>query len=353
MKKLSYQRMLVFLSLFLLAAVTVAQDWKGRGRLQGRVLGPEGEPVQDATIRLLRDGVEGRGPEPIQTNKKGRWAYTGLSTGSWSIWIDAKGLQSLETVVQVNEYAAGKPVEVTLGVDAAAVAQAKGDELTAMLNEANQLVMDGKPAEARGKFETILAEVKDEAQQQQLKMGIAQTYLAEENYAEALSRYQALLPSLTDEQKPSVMRMIARAEYGAGDIGKSIQSLEQIVTTHPDDVETTQLLIQLLMQEGREKDAQVYMAKLPAGEKVDADTMLNLGISAFNAGNTDEALQHFNKVVQAYPSNVEAYYNRGMVLLGQGESAGAIADFEKLLELSPDHPKASEVNEFLAYLKSQ
>lgn len=353
MKKIWCQRALIFLTLFLLATVSVAQDWKGRGRLQGRVLGPDNQPVANAKITLLRGGEEGSGPEPFYTNKKGRWAYTGLSTGSWNVWIDAEGLQSAETIVQVNEYASPKPVEVTLGVDQAAVAEQKGDELMMLLQEANRLAQEGKYAESRAKYEIIMAEAKDEAQQIQLKMGIAQTYLAEENHAEALVRFNALLPLLEEEQKPAVLRSIAQAQYQAGQVDQSIASLEKILEAQPDDVETMRLLINLLISENREQDAKVYMARLPEGEKVDADALLNLGIEAYNGGNLDEALAHFDKVVADYPDNADAFYFRGLTYLGKGETDPSVADFERMLEIAPDHDKVGEVKEYLAYLKSQ
>ena len=40
-----------------------------------------------------------------------------------------------------------------------------------------------------------------------------------------------------------------------------------------------------------------------------------------------------------------------MVLLNKGDNAGATADFEKLIELAPDTPRAAEAQDFLEYLK--
>ena len=46
----------------------------------------------------------------------------------------------------------------------------------------------------------------------------------------------------------------------------------------PDDPVTLQLLVNLLVSAGKEGEAQAYMAKLPQGTKLDANTLLNLGI---------------------------------------------------------------------------
>src|SRR5688500_5013851 len=73
-----------------LAAVSVrAQDWKGRGRREGRVLAPDGTPIEGATVKL--ENPERGGGPTMKTDKKGRWAYLGLVAGSWNIDVEAAG----------------------------------------------------------------------------------------------------------------------------------------------------------------------------------------------------------------------------------------------------------------------
>ena len=90
------------------------------------------------------------------------------------------------------------------------------------------------------------------------------------------------------------------------------------------------------------------MAQLPDGTKIDGTVLLNLGIKSYNEGALDAALAQFERAVTENPQLPEAYYFRGLAHLALGHTAEARADFEKLLEIAPDHARAAEAREFLA-----
>jgi hypothetical protein len=74
-----------------LCAPASAQDWKGRGRAQGRVVDEAGEPIAGASVRLYT-GLGKSGPAPFLTNKKGSWSHLGLKLGMWTVEITAEGI---------------------------------------------------------------------------------------------------------------------------------------------------------------------------------------------------------------------------------------------------------------------
>ena len=99
------------------------------------------------------------------------------------------------------------------------------------------------------------------------------------------------------------------------------------------------------------------MAKLPQGMTVDPNSLLNVGIKTYNEGikgknpkKFDDAIGYFDQVVKDHPENADAYYYRGMVYLAQNKTAQAKADFQKLLEIAPNHPHAAEVKEYVKSL---
>jgi tetratricopeptide (TPR) repeat protein len=92
------------------------------------------------------------------------------------------------------------------------------------------------------------------------------------------------------------------------------------------------------------------MAKLPQGAKVDADTLINVGIKYYNQKQLDKALEQFNRVVAENPEMAEAYYYRGLVYLNKNKVPEAKADFKKLLEIDPKSKYANEVREYLKAL---
>lgn len=341
----------------LAAAPLLAQDWKGRGRISGEVSDPNGDPISKAQVTILFRGQEGVGPTGIETNRKGRWSYLGLSTAPYTLVIAAEGYVPAEIDVKVNEYPTSPPppVKTTLRSleSAAGASNGEAERLMLVLTQGNELMQAGNYPEARIKFEEVLAAVEDPAQRWSLERAVAGTYLEEGNTAEARARLESvLLGAPSPAEQVQVLQSIARSHYMDEDVDQSVQALERALAIEPDNVGSLRLIVDILVASGREVEAEPYMARLPAGEKIDPDALLNLGITAYNAGDIDSAQEKFEAVVDAYPDNANAQYYLGLVLMGKVQNAEAIAAFEKMLALDPEHPNAAEAEQFLDYLKS-
>ena len=66
----------------------------------------------------------------------------------------------------------------------------------------------------------------------------------------------------------------------------------------------------------------------------------NLGFLCLEKGQVDEALEHFQKVLEINPSYAEAYNNLGNALLQKGHLGKAIGQFQKALEINPNYAEA-------------
>lgn len=321
----------------LVALLTVAgvpawgQEWAGKGRLQGVVKDESGKPVQGAKITLRKGGdrvdpaVDG--PAAITTDKNGKWSILGLAGGGWGILIEKEGFMPSEGKVPVNEFAIAQPLPVTLRVPPREVIQKAQEQSAAGLakasiERANALLAESKYAEARAAYQEGMAKLQEDKNTQQD-------------------------PSI----QVSLQRAVADTYYRENKVDQAIETLKQSLTLAPDDPATLQLLVNLLVGANRESEAQTYMAKLPQGTKVDANTLLNIGIKSFNDGKMDQALNEFNRVVQENPDLPDAYYYRALVFLNQGKSAEAKADLQKLLQIDPDNKYAKDAKEFLKDLK--
>ncbi|MCG8459569.1 MAG: tetratricopeptide repeat protein [Holophagales bacterium] len=338
-----------------LAAPSWSQDWKGRGRISGVVESSEGEPIQGAKVHIRFRGQEDVGPKAVKTDKKGRWAYMGLSSSPYTLIIEADGFVPAEMQIRVNEYAQAPPppLEVTLRPVGETEAGGESERLMGLIEHGNQLMQDGQFTEARGKFEEVLQSVEDPAQRWPIELAVANTYLNAEQPGEARTRYQALLAGAQEPaDQVQIHKSIARAFYMEDDIDASMASLETALALAPEEVSTLKLIVDTLLAAGREAEAEPYMARLPATEKIDPNVLLNLGITAYNSGEMDTALEKFQTVIDSYPDNASAFYYLGLVQMGQEKNADAMASFEKVLELAPDHPNAAEVQQFLEYLGS-
>ncbi len=324
---------LVVLSLMAASVPAWGQSWAGKGRLQGQVKDESGKPVQGAKI-TLRKGTErvdpaADGPASITTDKNGKWSILGLTSGPWGILIEKDGFMQSEGQVSVNEYAIAQPLVVTLKVPPKEMMQqaqkAQEDspafQAKAALERANSLLTAGKYADARAAYQEGMAKLQEQKETQD----------------------PAVLTS--------IQRAIADTYNKEGKPDQAIDSLKQILTQSPDDPITLQLLVNLLVGAGRETEAKTYMDKLPQGTKVDANTLLNIGIKSFNDGKMDQALPQFDRVVKENPELPDAYYYRALVYLNQGKNAEAKADLQKLLEIDPNNKYAKDAKEFLKDLK--
>lgn len=349
---------LLVAAFFLLVSAASAQDWKGRGRARGSVLDDAGKAIPGASVSLWYKGAKGAGPT-FKTDKKGQWAYIGLVTGDFTVEIDAEGYVGAEASIRIDEYApsATQPLEVKLRrADAAGgggtASNAESDRLMQVLNAGNEKLKNKDFAGARAAYEEVMAAVKDDKQKLSLKAAIAGTWLDEGKGPEARAAFEELLASAPDPAtQMAYLQRIARAYYIENNVDASVATLEKAVALDPANVTTLRLIIDILVASGREQQAEPYMAKLPAGEKIDPNAMLNLGITAYNAGDLETAVTKFDAVIKAYPDNADAWYYMGLTQIGRNKTAEAKTALETFLKLAPNDKHAEDAKQFLAYLK--
>lgn len=360
-----------------LAAPLGAQDWVGRGRAHGEIVDEEGNPIQGAKVTLHLPNRPDAGPEPEVTKKNGRWAFGGLTGGDWTVVIEKEGYITSEGSFRVNEFAAAQPLRVELQKDSFSGIQTGQD-----------LIDQGKFAEARAEFEEVLPNM-EPPQQAQLRALIGTTYYEEKNFQAAVQAYEQAMPELTEQDRVSirlrlgdsylqlgqhekarqiyeeslaglepegqnqVLLAIARTYDVQGDRENAIASVQRILENDPQNVQALQLIADLLSRAGREDEAQAYLDQIPEDEELPADMLLNQGIRFYNEQKLDEAKANFDRVIRQDATLADAYYYRGLVNLAQGDNAAALADFQKNLELAPDGQYATDVKEFVSYLESQ
>jgi len=300
-----------------------AQEWVGHGRLQGEVRDEQGKPVDGVkiTFRKGTDRVDAGkvGPKPIFTDKRGKWSILGLAGGSWGMLLEKDGYMPSEGQVKVDENSVSVPQPIirTLKVPPKGAQTSKEPSKNAL---------------AKAAIETGNAHLEAHKYTQ-----------AREEYEKALSLLELDDPAL----KASIQRAIAKTYYEDKQTDKAVELLKKSLELTPNDPDTLQLLVNLLVAQNKEEEAKVYMARLPQGTKIDPTARLNIGIKAYNDRKLDEALKQFDQVVQENPNLPDAYYYRGLVYLNMNKTKEAKADFEKLLEIDPKNEHANDAREFL------
>lgn len=364
------------LVLALAAQPLAAQQWAGRGRAQGLVKDAEGNPLEGVEVTLTYGDTED-GPDPITTNEDGRWAIGGLAGGSWKALLEKEGYVTAQGPLYVNEFGASKLLEVTLDPNPFAVidtgeelyeqgryaeARAAYEEALPKLEEdgaarlrsriGDTYLAEGDTTQARAEYEQALPYIPGE-EQAHIRIQMAKSYEQDQSWSAAREQYEQVLPLLGPDGQAQVLLQIARTHDIEEDRAGAIAALERALAADPDNAPALQLIADLLAREGRDEEAEAYLARLPEDAELPPDMLLNAGIRDYNANKMEEALAQFDRVVKQDPELADAYYYRGLVHLNLQHNDLAKADFERLLELAPNHPNAAEAREFLDFLSSQ
>jgi len=292
-----------------LAAPAFAQDWKGLGRLEGRVLDPDGKPLPDVTVKL---NLPSRGGgTTIKTDKKGHWAIGGVASGAWQIDLEAPGYAVKKVSLTLpTESARLAPIEVRL--DKAAPA-GPPPEVREALEKGDTAFKAGRFAEARAEYEKLLA----------------------------------LRPQLAD----TLYRQIAFTYSREGNYAKEVEYLEKVLQSNPADLNMKLLTAQEALQGGMLDKGLEMLKGIDDSTIKDPAVFYNVAVLLRNAQKPEEAIVYLTKAITVDPAYVDGYFQRGLAYLGLQKTAEAKGDFQKVIDLAPTGAQAETAKKALQQLK--
>jgi tetratricopeptide (TPR) repeat protein len=292
-----------------LAAPAFAQDWKGLGRMEGRVLDPDGKPLPDVTVKL---NLPSRGGgTTVKTDKKGHWAIGGIASGAWQIDLEAPGYAVKKVSITLpTEASRLAPIEVKL--DKAAPA-GPPPEVREALEKGDAAFKAGRFAEARAEYEKLLA----------------------------------LRPELAD----TLYRQIAFTYSREGNYTKEVEYLEKVLQSNPTDLNLKLLTAQEALQGGMLDKGLELLKGIDDSTIKDPAVFYNVAALLLNAQKPEEAIRYLTKAVTVDPAYVDGYFQRGLAYLGLQKTAEAKADFQKVIELAPTGAQAETAKKALLQLK--
>jgi tetratricopeptide (TPR) repeat protein len=358
---------LVVLAAALCAPSVFAQ---ASGTVKGVCKDAQGNPIPDAIV-IFANQDNGQKYQ-LKTNKKGEYFSLGVSPGKYvvTLYKDADDLKANKEMDHVK----GFPVsldENSLDFDEKKVLenQAKGVGLTPeqlkqqqeqqakqskevnVVKSLNEKLLAAKTASDAGDFDTAVS-VLTEANQLDpsrdliwFKLGDAyrmsatkQTDLAEKQkrsgeaadaYQKAIDLKQEGIKSGKDKDPDATKHLsayynnLADAYNKAGKIDDSVKTYEIAAQTDPSSA---------------------------------AQSYFNIGAVLTNAGRADDAIAAFDKCIAADPNRADAYYQKGVNLIGkatlQGDKTvappGTAEAFNKYLQLAPTGPYADVAKQMLA-----
>lgn len=295
-----------------------AQDWKGKARIEGRVVSQKGEPIAKAKVVLQLPRAKA-GPT-IETDAKGRFAYFGMAGGDWDVDVSAPGYETFRTNVHLSEITRIPPMDIKLipapvaaPIEASAAAPKNaGPDVIPLLEQGNAL-------------------------------------LEQKDYVGARAEYEKALETIPDN--PAILRAVARAYYGEKKLDQAIATLKKAVEKEPGDSESLLLLANLELEKGNLEEGKATLEKIPPEAIKDPGIYVNVGILLLNKKKPQEAWEQFDKAVRLKADDADSYFYRGLSAYQMKKKAEAKSDFEKYLELAPNGSQAGDARDLLKSIR--
>ena len=286
-----------------------AQDWKGKGRLGGRILDQAGAPIEGVRVKLFsikaQEGLE------IKTDKSGRWMAAWIRSGGWNIDFEKIGYAPKKLVVDISENKKNPDIEIVLEKVEGLIIT---DEIRDLLTRGNELFEQKDYAGSLALYLDILAKFPDAYP---ILMNVGNCYFAQEKYDLAEENYAKLLEK--DPKNANAIIAIGNCYANRGDSAKAME----------------------------------WYGKLDF-EKIDDPTVLyNLGTNYYNNAKFEDALKFYQKAVEKQKDSTDALYQLGLTYLNLQRNPEAIASFEDYLKIDSESERAAQVKGFLEYLKKK
>jgi tetratricopeptide (TPR) repeat protein len=292
-----------------LALLLPAQDYKGKGRLNGTVTDEAGAPLEGVTVKLF--SPRAGGGLSVTTDKTGKWLAAWIRSGSWNVDFSKIGYAPKKISVEISENKKNPEVEISLTkIEGLALT----DDIMGQLGQGNELFDKGDFAGAMAVYEKLIA---DNPDAYPIYMNIGNCHFAQEQYDQAEASYLKVLEK--DAQNADAIIAVGNCYANRGDSDKAMAWYNKIEF-----------------------------------EKIDDPVVLyNLGTNYYNNAKFEEALKFYKRAVEKQKDSTDALYQLGLTYLNLQKNAEAIAAFEDFLKIDAESERAGQVRGFLEYLKKR
>ncbi len=365
----------IVLAGFCLLATTA---WAQTTTLQGDVKGADGQGLKGAVIDLTRTDIKGH--YTVKSDKHGHWLYTGLPAGTYDISCSVDG----QVVDKVSGVKSGYGDNPPVNFDMKKVEEAKA--ATAKTNASGELTQEQQRSMSKEQKEQYEATLKKNQEAIKKNKALNDAYnaakdaatkaQADSDKAAKITDFQAAVDNFNkaaaiDATQEAIWAGLGDAEYGLGqaqtgdDRTKSfdaaVDAYKKVLTINPNEAAIYNQLGNIY---GAEKKIPEATEALTKAAQLDpamaAKAYYNMGANLVNAGNSDQAIDFFQKAIAADPNYADAHYQLGICMMGKAQvdtktgkitpPAGTADQFQKYLELKPDGPNAQSSKDMLASL---
>jgi tetratricopeptide (TPR) repeat protein len=365
----------IYAALMMLALSAAAVAQLNLANLKGRATDQEGKPYPVGSVEIRMLEAETGRKYTLKPDKNGYYQSIAIQPGKYKMTLfdtannrEIYNLNNVTVALSIPENVvdfdmkkeasntAGKPMTAEQKKAMEQMEAAKKENLT--VKDLNNLLASARTAKESGDTATAMATI-DKAisidtnrdllwytkGDIQLAAAKAETDRAarKDKYTEAIGTFQKaidLANASTDAKAKTFLgnyyEGLAKAHEGSGDVDKSAA--------------------------GYDAAAQAWLATgTPEAKKQAASDYFNKGAVYTNSNRSDDALKAFDQALAQDPDKAEAYYWKGIALMGKGETKGnkfvapegTAEAFNKYLELRPDGPMAQPAKDMLAAIGSE
>jgi tetratricopeptide (TPR) repeat protein len=169
------------------------------------------------------------------------------------------------------------------------------------------------------------------------------------DYKAAEAKFRRALES--DPELAPAYSALAVVLLGLKDFQGSLDAAEQALQRDPGDDRAKRMRYQALRGLGRMDEAAAALDSMSPQDRHNALLdQYNLATEAFNAGQTEQAVEILEGIVAADPDYGKAHYMLGLSYTNLDEPDKAKQHLEKFLAVAPDDPDAATAQEMLKYL---
>jgi len=352
--------LLLVLVVSLSAPLVLAQT---TGSVKGVCKDVEGKPITQAEVEWL--GTETGHKYNIKTNNKGEYFSLGIAPGKYNVTLRKDGKE----IFHINGVSVGvdeSTLDFDLKKEQARAAQGQGltpEQLKAQQEAAakaekekntvgslNEKLNAAKAASDAGDFETAITTLTAANQIDPARDLI---------WFKLGDAYRMSAPKQTDPAEKQKRYETAAADYQkAIDLRTASEAAQKETDNNQKMAAYYNNLAEVYAKSNKVDDAVTNYAKAAQLDPPHAVTYLfNEGAVLTNAGKPDDAIAAFDKVIAADPTKADAYYWKGINLIGKetiGKDGKATAPdgtaeaFQKYLELQPDGKFAQPAKDMLA-----
>jgi tetratricopeptide (TPR) repeat protein len=373
---LAHMRRLLLLSGFVLLVASSA--WAQVTTLEGDVKDEKGQPVPKALVKLERTDIKGH--YQVKSDKKGHWFYTGLPLGTYNITCEVNG-QVVDKVEGVkSKY--GDTTTVDFNTGRGKMAQAAAQQAAAT-GELSKDQARGMTPEQKKQFEEA---AKKQSEQMKKNKALNDAFnagqdalkaaAADADPAKKAADYQTAIDNFNkagqlDASQVAVWNSLGESYTGLAGTQKgddknksydaAIAAYNKSLALKPGDASVYNQMGNIYGAQKKIPEATAALTKAAQSDPaMAAKAYYNMGANLVNGGQSDQAVDFFQKAIQADPSYADAHYQLGICLMGKAQvdnktgkitpPEGTAEHFQKYLELKPDGPYAQSSKDMLASL---